>query len=204
MRAACTVVDDRDKGRRGMATSVGANLGFVQGLKDGYPLYAMVKRPEVPDRAPASYGVGMVGGGLTGLAAGIAPLAGYYFFINRKNARVSPIMKNVMLGGAAVWAFLHIPAGIAAAFQGARIVATSTGTSVQLPDRLPTPPQGRSTGAQVAASLGAAAVVGAATRLSGASWRTAALGAVVGGLAYAFGPDAIRQGGAPDFPVTLM
>ncbi len=108
-----------------MIPPVDASVTFKDGLRDGYPLYALVKRPDVPLRATSSYGAGMLTSGVAGTVVGVVPLAAYWMLHgSAKRSGPRGLLGNIALGAAGLWAVAHVPAGIAAGFQGARMIAT--------------------------------------------------------------------------------
>lgn len=103
---------------------------FLNGLRDGYPLYQIFKKPTMPEDPSMAYGAGMTLGGIGSVLIGLAPLAGYMSSNARKAAphegAVGAVTSLALFGASVVWAAPHVLLGVGSAFTGARIVATGS------------------------------------------------------------------------------
>lgn len=96
---------------------------FTTGLRDGFPLYQMIKRPEMPAEASKQYGAGMITGGIASVAMGIAAPAAYFMLGGSKVHARGTVMSNVLFGASVLWALPNVLGGVGAAFTGANIIA---------------------------------------------------------------------------------
>jgi hypothetical protein len=102
---------------------------FATGLRDGYPIYQIIKRPPMPKDPSAGYGAGMALTGVGSVFVGLLPLVGYAVSNGRKATGVSTAgahgkaLSMVIFGASALWAAPHVLLGVGSAFTGARIVA---------------------------------------------------------------------------------
>ncbi len=103
---------------------------FLNGLRDGYPLYQIFKKPAKPENPSAAYGAGMALSGVGSILIGIAPLTRYGGSQARKMAGhegvIGAVTSMVLFGASALWAAPHVLLGVGSAFTGARIVATGS------------------------------------------------------------------------------
>lgn len=103
---------------------------FITGLRDGYPLYQVYKKPALPESPSRAYGAGMAASGVGSVILGLAPLAGYVIRNGKKVAghegAAGAISSMMLFGAATAWAAPHVLIGVGSAFTGARIVATGS------------------------------------------------------------------------------
>lgn len=107
-----------------MATT--AAPGFWQGARDGYPLYAMVRRPSLPGEPSRGYGAGMLASGLGSIVIGTAPLAALLVHSRRSAGKGVGTIPLVVAG---IWAVPHVLGGAAGAVEGANILAGGRGAA---------------------------------------------------------------------------
>jgi hypothetical protein len=88
-------------------------------MRDGTPVYAVVKRPTAPASPSASYGAGMAVAGVASIGLGVGSVLGAQALKHHVTAIPSGV-HNAIFAAAALFAVGNVLLGTASTVQGAR------------------------------------------------------------------------------------